>query len=135
MWCDTIEKAVKQPECSGFDEYLLTAMTLWESGGDASLISPSGARGIMQIMPRDVVIECPNGPCFADRPSAQELTDDQYLNIIEGCKDLQEKTNAWGSLRDGLRYTGQSGVGYTQADGELKLQAMMIKQVQIENEQ
>ena len=81
------------------------------------MISKDGAVGLMQIMPNDGVAAtfmCLNGPCFANRPSTDELKDPNY-NIEYGTNYLSGLINKFG-LRDGLLAYGPSGVGYDYAD-------------------
>lgn len=92
---------------------LLASLILLESGGDSGAISIDGAVGLMQIMPRDGVASkflCPNGPCFANRPSSEELLDPAF-NIKYGSEFLSDLIRKYG-LRDGLYRYGPVGVGY-----------------------
>ena len=69
---------------------LIAAVILQESGGDATAYSSSGAVGLMQVMPRDGIaasFECINGPCFASRPTIEELQDPRF-NIEYGTRML-----------------------------------------------
>lgn len=66
----------------------------------------------MQVMPSDAYI---HKEYFYDRPTSDELLDPE-TNLYEGCKDLANKIQAWGSLREGLLHYGPYDVGYTYAD-------------------
>lgn len=54
-----------------------------ESDWDPVAVSPVGAVGLMQVMPREA------GPCFADRPPARLLLK-PVVNLIIGCSILRE---------------------------------------------
>lgn len=96
---------------------------LQESGGQADVISDSGAVGLMQVMPRDGIaafFECINGPCFASRPTTQELLDPEY-NIDYGVKMLAGLIDRLGSTREALKAYGPMDVGYSYADKVLAI--------------
>ena len=89
-----------------------------ESGGHPEVISESGAVGLMQVMPNDGIAAsflCANGPCFAGRPSTQELLDPGF-NINFGTKMLAGLVEKYGSTRDALTAYGPYDVGYGYAD-------------------
>jgi len=114
-WCAQITHHAHQ---DGLDPNLVAAVMLLESGGDPLAYSRSGAVGLLQVMPRDGLaanFQCPNGPCFAGRPSIQELQDPEF-NLAYGTRmlaDLQDQTGSW---RDALMAYGPMDVGYTYAD-------------------
>lgn len=119
-WCDLIVEAASK---YFLDVHLLAAVIWWESGGDPQAYSTSGAVGLMQVMPRDgpaAEFRCANGPCFADRPTIEELQNPAF-NINYGSNLLREKIDAGGSIRDGLRLYGPKEVGYYYADKILGL--------------
>ena len=73
QWCRIITEEAIQAQ---LPPNLIAAVMLQESGGDSSAYSASGAVGLMQVMPRDGIaaeFECINGPCFASRPTIEEL--------------------------------------------------------------
>lgn len=89
-----------------------------ESGGQPEVISYSGAVGLMQIMPRDGIaatFQCINGPCFANRPTIEELKDPAF-NVDFGVKMLAGLIGKYGDLREGLKSYGPGDVGYWYAD-------------------
>lgn len=91
---------------------------LIESGGQPEIISHSGAVGLMQIMPRDGIAStflCINGPCFASRPSIEELKNPEF-NIKYGVRMLSGLIKMNGSIRDALKSYGPMDVGYSYAD-------------------
>jgi soluble lytic murein transglycosylase-like protein len=96
---------------------------LQESRGESQAVSRSGAIGLMQVMPRDgkaATFMCINGPCFADRPSMQELFDPQF-NVSYGTQLLAGLIQRNGSVRDGLRAYGPRDSGYSYADIVLQI--------------
>ena len=104
---------MKAAKDTGLDPILLAVLIFLESGGDSEAISSAGAVGLMQIMPRDGIASsfmCINGPCFANRPTTEELRDPAY-NIKYGSKLLAGLVNEYG-LREALFRYGPSGVGY-----------------------
>jgi soluble lytic murein transglycosylase-like protein len=115
QWCDLItEYADKR----GFDPNLIAGLIWQESGGNPTAYSKSGAVGLMQVMPRDGLAAsfmCPNGPCFSERPTTQELQDPGY-NIAYGTRMLSSLLNKHGNLRDALKAYGPKDVGYYYAD-------------------
>jgi soluble lytic murein transglycosylase-like protein len=115
QWCESITHFADQ---AGLSPNLVAAVMLQESGGDASAFSASGAVGLMQVMPRDGIaanFECINGPCFASRPTIQELMDPSY-NIEYGTRMLAGLITRLGDLRQALKAYGPMNVGYSYAD-------------------
>lgn len=119
-WCDLI---VKGAEENALDPLLVAAVIWQESGGDPLAYSSSGAVGLMQIMPKDGIAAekvCINGPCFADRPTIQELQDPEF-NIRYGCRMLASLITRLGSVREALMAYGPEDIGYEYADTVLGL--------------
>ena len=119
-WCALIEQYAAE---NGLDPNLIAAVILQESGGNPEAYSKSGAVGLMQIMPRDGLAAnfmCKNGPCFASRPSMDELFDPE-LNIAYGTRMLAGLINRTGDVREALRAYGPIDVGYYYADIVLKI--------------
>ncbi len=115
QWCAVIESSARQ---NGLEPKLIAAVMLQESVGDPQAVSRSGAIGLMQVMPRDgqaATFMCINGPCFADRPSMQELFNPQF-NVAYGTQLLAGLIQTNGSVREGLRAYGPRDSGYTYAD-------------------
>ena len=86
-WCGLIEQAASK---YGVDALLVASVMLQESGGQPEIMSSSGAVGLMQVMPRDGIaadFQCINGPCFASRPSIEELKDPAF-NVDYGVRML-----------------------------------------------
>jgi len=78
---------------------------------------------LMQVMPRDGLAAnfmCKNGPCFASRPSMEELFDPEF-NIAYGTRMLAGLINRTGDIREALRAYGPINVGYYYADLVLKI--------------
>ena len=78
QWCELISTAASQ---YGLDANLIAAVMLQESGGSPDAYSASGAVGLLQVMPTDGIAAgfmCANGPCFANRPTTQELLDPAF---------------------------------------------------------
>lgn len=114
-YCDLIHKYAS---AINVDPNLLAAIILQESGGNANIISHSGAVGLMQVMPNDGIaatFQCVNGPCFAARPGTNELLDPEF-NISYGANLLGSLITRTGSLREALRAYGPMDVGYYYAD-------------------
>ena len=115
-WCSSI---TKHAAIHGLEPNLIAALILQESGGNPGAYSKSGAVGLMQVMPRDGLAAefmCPNGPCFANRPSMVELYD-PIFNIEYGTCFLAGLVNRYnGDIREALKYYGPADVGYYYAD-------------------
>lgn len=115
QWCSLI---TKQARTNALEPNLIAALILQESGGDPKAYSRSGAVGLMQVMPRDGLaanFQCPNGPCFASRPTIAELQNPQF-NVTYGTRMLASLISRYGSVREGLRAYGPAGMGYSYAD-------------------
>ena len=120
QWCDII---TAEAEGAGLSPNLVAAVMLQESGGDASAYSVSGAVGLLQVMPRDGIaadFECINGPCFASRPTIDELLQPGF-NIEYGTSMLAGRIASWGDERDALKAYGPMDVGYSYADRVLAI--------------
>ncbi len=120
QWCDLITRFASQADLS---PNLVAAVMLQESGGDASAVSASGAVGLMQVMPRDGIaasFECINGPCFASRPTIEELLDPGY-NVDYGTHMLAGLVDRLGDLREALKAYGPMDMGYSYADRVLAI--------------
>ncbi len=119
-WCGLIEKYARE---NSLDPRLIAAVMLQESGGNPEAISSSGAVGLMQIMPRDGAAAgfiCKNGPCFASRPTIQELLDPEF-NIAYGARMLSGLIKRHGDLREALKAYGPMDVDYRYADIILRI--------------
>lgn len=115
QWCELITNYSNK---RGLPPDLVAALILQESGGNPSAYSKSGAVGLMQVMPRDGLAAsfmCVNGPCFANRPTSEQLQDPEF-NISYGTKMLAELVSKYGDMREALRYYGPRDVGYYYAD-------------------
>ncbi len=115
QWCGLITRYANE---NGLEPALVAAMMAQESGGNPQAYSSSGAVGLLQIMPRDGLAAgfmCPNGPCFASRPSMNELFDPEF-NIAYGTRMLAGLIQKHGSMRDALMKYGPANVGYYYAD-------------------
>jgi len=120
QWCEIITKFATQAE---LPPDLIAAVMLQESGGDATAYSASGAVGLMQVMPRDGIaatFECINGPCFASRPTIEELQDPSF-NIEYGTHMLAGLFAKLGDLREALKSYGPMDVRYSYADKVLAI--------------
>lgn len=120
QWCTLIQTAAEQ---AGLPANLIAAVILQESGGDSLAYSSSGAVGLMQVMPRDGLAAefmCVNGPCFAGRPTIQELQEPAF-NIQFGSHMLADLIEKHGSFRDALYRYGPMDVGYSYADRVLAI--------------
>lgn len=114
-YCEPITTSAQK---YGIDPETIATLIYYESRGDANDINPvSGATGLMQIIPRDSKYQpmCVEGPCFADRPTTNQLLDPEF-NIDYGSWYLSTRVEYWGSLREGLFHYGPVDVGYTYAD-------------------
>jgi soluble lytic murein transglycosylase-like protein len=79
--------------------------------------------GLMQVMPRDGLaasFECINGPCFASRPTIEELQDPSF-NVEYGVRMLAGLNARLGGLREALKAYGPMDVGYSYADKVLAI--------------
>jgi hypothetical protein len=115
QWCGLIEQYARD---NGVDPNLISAVMLQESAGRPDAYSKSGAVGLLQVMPRDgkaAGFVCKNGPCFADRPSMNELFDPEY-NVAYGTQMLADLLRKHGDIREALRAYGPMDVGYYYAD-------------------
>ena len=120
QWCGLIEEYSRQ---AGLEPNLVAAVITQESGGNPRAYSSSGAVGLMQVMPRDGLAAgfmCINGPCFASRPSMEELYNPEF-NISYGTKMLSGLVNKYGSIREALVAYGPRDVGYYYADKVLAI--------------
>jgi soluble lytic murein transglycosylase-like protein len=120
QWCDIITTLATQAELPAD---LIAAVILQESGGDATAYSSSGAVGLMQVMPSDGIaasFECINGPCFASRPTIEELQNPSF-NIEYGTHMLAGLIARWGNLRESLKAYGPMDVDYRYADTVLAI--------------
>jgi soluble lytic murein transglycosylase-like protein len=117
-WCGLIESYSSK---SSLDANLVAAVILQESGGNPDAYSHSGAVGLMQVMPRDGLagnFMCVNGPCFASRPSMNELYDPEF-NIAYGSRFLAGLNQKYGDIREALIAYGPKDVGSSYADAVL----------------
>ena len=114
-WCEPIERYAHETRLPA---NLIAAVMLQESGGNPEAYSHSGAVGLMQVMPRDGIAAkfmCVNGPCFASRPTIEELKDPDF-NIAFGTRMLANLYERNGSYREALFRYGPMDVGYRYAD-------------------
>jgi Soluble lytic murein transglycosylase and related regulatory proteins (some contain LysM/invasin domains) len=121
-WCIPIQEAAQN---YGVSPQLISAVMLQESGGQADAISSSGAVGLLQVMPSDGIaasFQCGSGPCFASRPTTQQLLDPAF-NIDYGVRMLASLTQKYGSEREALKAYGPYDVGYYYADKVLILKS------------
>ena len=119
-WCKLIEEASRKYDV---DALLISAVMLQESGGQPEIISGSGAVGLMQVMPRDGIastFQCINGPCFANRPSIEDLKDPSF-NIDYSVRMLAGLIGKYGDIREALKHYGPFDVGYQYADKVLAI--------------
>lgn len=115
QWCEWI---THYADLRGLSPDLIAALIWQESGGDHLAYSKSGAVGLMQVMPSDGLaasFNCVNGPCFASRPTTEELQDPEF-NIAFGTKYLAQQLSRTGELRAALKAYGPMNVGYYYAD-------------------
>ncbi|HEY9121506.1 MAG TPA: transglycosylase SLT domain-containing protein [Brevefilum sp.] len=120
QWCHLIEAASTMTDLPAG---LIAAVMLQESGGNPLSYSSSGAVGLMQVMPRDGLAAefmCINGPCFASRPTIEELEDPGF-NINYGSRMLADLYRTHGSYREALFRYGPMNIGYHYADLVLKI--------------
>jgi soluble lytic murein transglycosylase-like protein len=119
-WCSLIEQYSAQ---NGLEPGLVAAVMLQESGGNPDAISSSGAVGLLQVMPRDgraAAFMCPNGPCFSNRPSTEELLDPN-TNLAYGTRMLAGLIGRYGDEREALLAYGPVNNGYSYADKVLAI--------------
>lgn len=120
QWCSLITTAAIEHDLPAD----LIASVIWiESGGNPLAYSHSGAVGLMQVMPRDGLasqFQCINGPCFANRPTIEELQNPRF-NINYGSKMLSSLVKKHGNYRDALKAYGPMKVGYAYADKVLSI--------------
>jgi soluble lytic murein transglycosylase-like protein len=115
QWCSLIQENSAE---YAVESRLIAAVMLQESGGNPDAYSKSGAVGLMQVMPRDGIAEkfqCINGPCFANRPSMQDLYNPEF-NIDYGSRMLANLYARSGDWREALKSYGPMDVGYYYAD-------------------
>ncbi len=115
QWCADIETYARE---NGLDPNLVSAVMLQESAGQPDAYSKSGAVGLLQVMPRDgkaASFNCSGQPCFASRPTMQELFDPKY-NISYGTQLLASLIQKYGDIREALKAYGPMDVGYYYAD-------------------
>lgn len=120
QWCVQIEQISTK---YGLDPSLVAAVMSQESGGQAEIISASGAVGLMQVMPSDGIaagFNCVNGPCFAKRPTTADLLDPVF-NLDYGVRMLAGLLEKYGNLRDALMAYGPYNIGYAYADKVLAI--------------
>ena len=120
QWCELITATAQN---TGLPANLIAAVILQESGGHPTILSHSGAVGLMQVMPRDGVAAkfmCVNGPCFANRPTIAELKDPEF-NVNYGAGMLANLFTKHGSYREALFRYGPIDMGYAYADKVLKI--------------
>lgn len=114
-WCALIEEKAGD---YGVDPLLVAAVMLVESGGQPEVISHSGAVGLMQVMPRDGIaatFQCINGPCFANRPTIEDLKAPAF-NVEYGVRMLAGLIEKHGNTRDALKAYGPGDVDYWYAE-------------------
>ncbi len=120
QWCEIITEQATLVE---LPPDLIAAVILMESGGDEAAFSGSGAVGLMQVMPRDGIassFECINGPCFASRPTIEELLQPEF-NVEYGSQMLAGLISNLGSSREALKAYGPMDVDYSYADRVLSI--------------
>jgi len=120
QWCDLI---TRYADANGLAPDLVAGLVWYESGGNPSAYSRSGAVGLMQVMPRDGLAAefmCVNGPCFASRPTIAELEDPEF-NVEYGTRMLAGLRDRHQDLREGLKSYGPANAGYTYADKVLAI--------------
>jgi len=120
QWHHLIDDAARE---TGLDSNLIAAVMLQESAGDPDAYSSSGAVGLMQVMPRDGLASrfwCGEQPCFAGRPSTQELREPDF-NILFGARLLARLIDLHGSLRAGLKAYGPMDMDFAYADRVLEI--------------
>lgn len=120
-WCSLITREASEND---LHPDLIAALIWQESGGNPRAYSHSGAVGLMQVMPRDglaAAFNCPEGPCFEDRPTTSQLRNPNF-NVDYGAEMLQGLVRKHrGNLREALREYGPMDVGYYYADTVISL--------------
>ncbi|MCE1251914.1 MAG: transglycosylase SLT domain-containing protein [Anaerolineae bacterium] len=119
-WCGPIQNYATEHQ---IDPNLIAAVMQQESGGDPNAYSSSGAVGLLQVMPSDGIAAsfyCAAGPCFASRPTTQELLNPEF-NISYGAGMLAGLINRYQDVREALRAYGPLDVGYSYADTVLAI--------------
>jgi soluble lytic murein transglycosylase-like protein len=125
IWRKEIENSAV---LNNLDPNLIAAVMLQESGGQPSVISSSGAVGLMQIMPKDGLASkfiCSDTPCFENRPTIQELLN-PIFNINYGAHMLSGLHTTLGSMRAALKSYGPMDVGFYYADIVLSIYSQNI---------
>ncbi len=120
QWCELITRHAQE---QGLDPNLIAAIILQESNGNPQAYSNSGAVGLMQVMPNDGIAAgfwCSSGPCFAGRPSTNELLDPEF-NIAYGTRMIGGLVQKHGNVREALRAYGPIGWEYEYADKVLAI--------------
>jgi len=120
QWCAPVTKYAHQ---NNLDPNLIAAVIEIESGGNPQAYSPSGAVGLMQIMPRDGIAAgfmCGGASCFSSRPSTSELLNPD-ANIAYGARMLAGLIQRYGNTRDALYRYGPINDGYSYADRVLQI--------------
>jgi hypothetical protein len=120
QWCELV---IQVAENYDMDANLIAAVMLQESGGNPRAYSKSGAVGLLQVMPKDGIaasFTCINGPCFANRPSSEELFDPAF-NLQYGVRMLAGLLTRYGNIRDALKAYGPMDMGYHYADKVLSI--------------
>ena len=120
QWCGLIETTASK---YGVDALLVASVMLQESGGQPEIMSSSGAVGLMHVMPRDGIaatFQCVNGPCFASRPTIEELKNPEY-NVNYGVRMLAGLIEKYGDIREALKSYGPYDIGYRYADQVLAI--------------
>ncbi len=120
QWCALITRYAGS---AGLSPDLIAALIWQESGGNPGAYSASGAVGLMQVMARDGIAAsfmCANGPCFASRPSIEQLQDPTF-NIEYGTRMLAGLYGRYQSIREALKAYGPMDVGYYYADKVLAI--------------
>ncbi|MFA4827272.1 MAG: transglycosylase SLT domain-containing protein [Candidatus Shapirobacteria bacterium] len=100
---------------AGLDPYLIAGLISVESSFNPSAISSAGAVGLMQVMPRDGLAAILYPGVFDDRPTVAELLQPEF-NVSYGTRLLANLKDYYGSLRDGLKHYGPTGMGYDYPD-------------------
>jgi hypothetical protein len=120
-WCTLITRHANE---AGLPPDLIAAVIMKESSGNPHAYSPSGAVGLMQVMPSDGIaatFSCNGEPCFQDRPTTRQLQDPDF-NIRYGTQYLKLLIDRnFGDRREALRQYGPIEFGYLYADEILEL--------------